>query len=229
MSPVTRREPADRAPVEGFALSRAARSARKHDLPLVAGLVESLAARPSGRCRASGRAPRGRRRPPSACPGRSRASLAPHGPAPRPDGAETELFRDLFRGERLQLRDLEPREQPRVLAPARARRRVEAEHDPELARWGCPIAVYGATAVAEERPQRPAARERALPRDPRGGEVGLADDVRVVRDLTPPVARDVAGVRPEGRAAPDAHPWPRASGGRSGRCAGTARSSGSRA
>ncbi len=188
------REPADRAPVEGFALNRAARAGREHDLSLVTGLVESL--RRDLRAVAELRVARpevdaGRRRLVRVVLGRG---LAPHRPAPRPDRAETELFRDLFRGKRLQLRDLQPREQRRVLAPTRARRRVEAEHDPELARRDAHRGVRR-DAVAEERPQRPAAGERALLRDARGGEVGLADDVRVVRDLPPPVAGDVAGVR----------------------------------
>ena len=91
-----------------------------------------------------------------------RRVLAEDRPAPRPDRPQPELLGDLLGGERLQLRHLEPRAELGVLAAAGAGRRVEAEHDPELARRDAERRVRR-DPLPEQRPQRPAALRAALP------------------------------------------------------------------
>ena len=81
-----------------------------------------------------------------------------------------------------------------MLAAARARRRMEAEHEPELACRNADRRELG-HALAEHHPQRPAAGDRALLGELRRREIRLAHDVRDFRSLAPPVAGLVAGVR----------------------------------
>src|SRR6185312_10841545 len=110
---------------------------------------------------------------------------APGGPAPRPHRSQADLARDLLRGQSLQLRHLEPGIARRALTPPRASGRLEAEHQPELA-GGQPRRGELRDPLAEEVAQRAAALDRPLLRDAGRGEVRLAHDFGVLRELPPP-------------------------------------------
>ena len=221
-SPVTRRQPAIALAVDPLCPEVQRAPAGSTIWPSVSDVSNPLPARP-GRRRASGRAPRGRRRPPRLV--RVVLGRAPDGPAPRPDRAQAELARDLLRGQRLQLR------RPgatRAAARARAlpsRASCGSRASTPSLRVGMPTLVNSAMrwrkSVRSVRPPRTAPASQSA-----GGEVRLAHDVRVrSRPGATSRRRRRRCTARWGRAAPDGRRAPRGSEVDQDVARGTARSS----
>src|SRR5262249_5791128 len=121
------------------------------------------------------------------------AAGAEAAPAPRPDGRDTGVLGDLARREPLPLHDLEPRAPLEALPAALPAVGLEAEHDPEL-RLRDPELREVRERAAEGVAQQPRPEDRPLLPDLRRREVVLADDVRDLRDLPPPVSGRTIGV-----------------------------------
>src|SRR5207237_6096878 len=159
-----RREGADVARIDSLARERAAGAPREDELPFRPRGVELL----SGHLRAVAEL---RVTRPEVDAGRERLVRvvlgdAPDAPAPRPDRAQADLLRDLLRGQGLQLGHLEPLPQRRAVAASEAGRRVEAEHDSDLAHRDARVRERG-DPPPKDVAYVPAAGERPHSPDPR--------------------------------------------------------------